>query len=303
MDTAHLFLSPDIRCEASASGDDDLPARFSGVAYSGGIIPQFGPFGDAAIDLATLQASDRIFALVNHDPDQRAGHGRVWVENNQLLIEGQFARATEAGRQLAAEFRDGAPWQLSVGLQFQKQRPASPLDINGQTLAVKTLFTNATVREVSFVPVGADPHTSVAAFAATDADDFDNATEAQMSAELEAKIADLQSQLSAAQAELSAEKAQREAAESQIQEIQAAARLEAVKSLFVELGREFSDAAAQPYLGLPDSAFALLSADLRAVKPTLDPALTRQQATSGQAGPDIAQLSAKLLAQVAGKKE
>jgi phage head maturation protease len=297
MDTITLSLTPEIHLDATAAGDD-LPTRFSGVAYSGGLIPQFGGFGDAAIDLATLQPADKLFMLVNHDPDQRAGHGRVWVEGDQVRVEGQFARSTESGRQIAAEFKDGAPWQLSVGMHYQAQRPKGPQLINGQTLSVKTLFTHAAIREVSFVPVGADPNTTVAAFAA------DLAIEdTHLTIELEETINRLTRELGDAQAQLAAEKASREAAEATLQEAQASARLSAVKALFTELGRDFSDDAAQPYLSLSAEAFALLAGELRAMKPALDPALTRPLAVSGAARPDLAQLNAKLMAQVAGRKE
>ena len=295
MDTITLSLTPEIHLDATAAGDD-LPTRFSGVAYSGGLIPQFGGFGDAAIDLATMQPADKLFMLVNHDPDQRAGHGRVWVEGDQVRVEGQFARSTESGRQIAAEFKDGAPWQLSVGMHYQAQRPKAPMLINGQTLSVKTLFTHAAIREVSFVPVGADPNTTVAAFAA-------DPTEDTHLNELEETIARLTRELGDAQAQLAAEKASREAAEATLQEVQASARLSAVKTLFADLGRDFSDDSAQPYLSLSAEAFALLAGELRAMKPTLDPALTRPLAVAGAARPDLAQLNAKLLAQVAGRKD
>lgn len=299
MNTSTVFLSlhPEIQCDAHLAGDD-LPTRFSGVAYSGGLIPQFGAFGDAAIDLATLQPSERLFMLVNHDPNARAGHGRVWIEDNQIRVEGQFARSTEAGRQIAAEFRDGAPWQLSVGLQYQAQRPKEPVLVNGQTLAIKTLFAHAAVREVSFVPMGADPHTFVTAFAADPTPEDES-----LSTELESQIAALQQQNADLQTQLAAEKTAREAAESAVAGVMAQARLTAVKALFADVGKEFSDESAAPYLAIPDEAFAALAADLRALKPTIDPALTRQVATAGASAPDLLKLNATLMAQVAGKKE
>ncbi len=295
MKTFTLNLSPHILPPDPLAGDD-TPTRFSGVAYSGGVIPQFGPFGDAAIDLATLQPADKLFMLVNHDPDQRAGHGRIWVEDDQIRVEGQFARSTDAGRQIAAEFRDGAPWQLSVGMQYQSSRPKAPVLINGQTLAVKTLFTHAAIREVSFVPIGADPHTSVAAFSADTAyPDGDSI----LSTELESKIADLQSQLASALAELAGTKAAHDALESELNTVKAAAKLTAVKALFAELGKEFTEESAAAYLALPESALALMATELKALQPKLDPALTRQVATAGVAAPDMLQLNAKLMAQVA----
>lgn len=297
MDTITLSFSPAIHCDASAAGDPDLPTRFTGVAYSGGLIPKFGPFGDTAIDLSTLQPADKLFMLVNHDPDQRAGHGRVWIENQQLHVEGQFARSTEAGRQIAAEFRDGAPWQLSVGLQSNPTYPGQPVAVNGHSLSVKTLFTHAAIREVSFVPVGADPNTHVAAFAAQLPDE-----DSLLSTEFESKIASLEQRISDLTAELSAEQSARQAAELALAGVQAQARIAAVKALFADVNKEFSDDAAKPYLAIADETFAALAADMRAMKPAIDPKLTQQVAVNGAAQPDLAQLNAKLLAQVAGKE-
>ena len=124
-----------------------------------------------------------------------------------------------------------------------------------------------------------------------------------MSVELEARIADLQSQLTSAFAELAAEKAAKEAIEGELNAVKAAAKLASVKTLFAELGKDFTDEAAAPFLILPEFALALLSAELKAMTPKLDPALTQQVATAGLAGPDILQLNAKLMAQVASGKE
>jgi hypothetical protein len=300
MNTINLLFTPEIHCDATLAGEADTPTRFEGVAYSGGLIPQFGSFGDAAIDLSTAQPADALFMLINHDPNQRAGHGRVWIDGDQLRVSGQFARSTEAGRQLAAEFKDGAPWQLSVGMQGRTVKPATPATINGQSLAVKTLFTHAAIREVSFVPVGADPHTSVVAFAAPDPALPDSPGDV-MSAELEAKIADLQSQLATALAELAAEKTAHETAEAALNAVRQEQQTTALKALLAAMSKEYSDEAALPYRDIPLPALTALTAEWQARVPTLDPALTRPLAVAGQAEPDLAQLSAKLFNQVSGK--
>jgi hypothetical protein len=124
-----------------------------------------------------------------------------------------------------------------------------------------------------------------------------------MSVELEARIADLQSQLSSAMAELAAEKAAKEAIEGELNAVKAAAKLASVKALFAELGKDFTDEAAAPFLALPDSALMLMSAEFKSLTPKLDPALTQQIATAGATGPDILKLNAKLMAQVATGKE
>lgn len=148
-----------------------LPTRFSGVAYSGGAIPSYGAHGDVAIDLASLRVpAVALFALVDHDPVRRAGKLTARITGNQLLVAGEFFATTEAGREVAALFSEGAPWQMSVGIQVAVEgRDRRSVTVNGRTLTVDTVFRNAVLREVSFVPVGADPETSVQAFAKANA--------------------------------------------------------------------------------------------------------------------------------------
>ena len=71
----HLTFSPTSQLTKPAA-----PTGFSGIAYSGGVVPNYGWYGDSAIDIGSLSIPDQMFALVNHDPDQRAGHCRVWIE-------------------------------------------------------------------------------------------------------------------------------------------------------------------------------------------------------------------------------
>lgn len=299
MNTITLAITPQVETEFG----NDLPTRFSGVAYSGGVIPKFGKFGDAAIDLSNLQVSDRLFALINHDPNQRAGHGKVWIDNNQLHIDGHFSKSTESGRQLAAEFRDGAPWQLSVGLQYDAHHPVEPVNLNGQTMAVTTVFTKASIREVSFVPIGADPNTSVTAFSYNDSDSTDTSLEEHMNTELDNKIAELQSKLSTVTEQLQEAQSARQAAESSLASLLTAAKSKQVEALFADLGKEFTDQSAKPWLELSADTLTSLINEVKAiVKPVLDPALTKPVATAGVDGPDLATLSAKLFNQVAGKE-
>jgi ATP-dependent protease ClpP protease subunit len=121
--------------------------------------------------------------------------------------------------------------------------------------------------------------------------------------EFESKIASLEKDNSELKAQIAAEKAAKEAIEGELNAVKAAAKLASVKALFAELGKDFTDEAAAPFLALPESALALMSAEFKSLTPKLDPALTQQIATAGAAGPDILKLNAKLMAQVATGKE
>lgn len=138
--------------------------KFSGVAYSGGKIPAYGAFGDVAIDLSTASITAKAFALLDHDPRARVGVAEFTRVGNKVLVSGHLLD-NDHGNEVASIAAQGGPWQLSVGITASAVKQKSPVSINGQFLDVDHIFTNAIIREVSFVTAGADPNTSVQFFA------------------------------------------------------------------------------------------------------------------------------------------
>lgn len=305
-----------------------MPTRFTGVAYSGGVIPGYGFFGDVVIDLATMKAPTKpIFALLNHDFNQRVGKCEVSNSGNQIAIAGSFSNKTQAGHQVAAEFSEDAPWEFSVGINAEIENFTKPTElvVNGQSLTVNAVFRNARVYEVSFVPAGADPNTQVAAFAQTS---LFTSLESTMSDELKDKLesvtslnADLQVKLSALQtdhakvvAELQAKLhdeakahldavAKANALEAELTSFKVAVRLEAVKALFADLHKDYSEDAGKAYQAMSDDVFAAVAADLReCAKPKVNAALFGEVAKKGIEPKSERDLSALLFNQVAGVK-
>jgi uncharacterized coiled-coil protein SlyX len=300
-----LCFSPQLETD-----DAGIPRRFIGTCYSGGVIPAFGYFGDTAIDLSTLKAPRKaLFALVNHDPDQRAGRCDISADGRQIQIKGSFMK-TASGQSVAAEFAEGAPWEFSVGINAEPKVFNKPteVEVNGQRLLLDTLMVNASVREVSFVPAGADPGTHAVAFAKAVKDlqmNEDNVLEMTRSelnaaheevTSLSAALVDERAAVELHKAELDAIKASLEAIQSEsaakqeeierltglLKEAETEKRLESVKSLFSEIGREYTDEAARGYMALDDTAFALLASDLRFVaSKRTDDSLFVEQATNG----------------------
>lgn len=272
----YLTFAPDIATDPAGG----TPTGFSGIAYSGGVVPNYGWFGDTIIDMASVQIPERMFALVNHEEEDRAGHCRVWIENGAIRVAGQFSRATQAGQSVAAEFGEGAPWKLSIGFNANSERldPPRAVDVNGQTVTVGAIFRNARILEVSFVYADADPNTQVSAFSAAP-----NIQQAHpMSDDLAKQVADLTGQIAGLTQQLAAANARADAAESTLSAQQKAARLAAVKTLFEALGREWDDAKAEPYLDMSDAAFASVAADLKSARPSHDPTLFSATATRGK---------------------
>lgn len=252
--------------QLAASADKAAPVRFSGVAYSGGIVPAYGWMGDVAIDLSTLQNADgdEIPVLIDHSASIEgiAGKGRIRKAMTadgvtQLHIDGELTQSTEAGQRIARLLAEGFPLQLSVGMSANLRETKEPVHLNGHALRVSGVFENPHIRETSFVPTGADPATSVAAFSfsrppVSQPNRPDKEPENMTrTPEDQALIDGLQSDVAALTASLASLTAEKRVAE--------------FSALCKEIGRDLPEGdALKPYTEMSAAAFAVFSADLRA---------------------------------------
>jgi hypothetical protein len=256
-----------------ADGDADGPIRFTGVAYSGGQVPNYGWLGDIAIDLESLKnPSGQVPVLADHADriNSIAGHGVLSIQTTPigergLQIDGQLTKATDAGKQVAALLDEGFPIQMSVRLSGATLRETEgEITVNGRAVKCEHVFENATIREVSFVPVGADPATGAsAAFSAKQSTQTPTSPKEGTAMALSAEQ----------QAEFDALKAQNAALATQVADSQKAARTAALSALFSEVGRDMPAAEKlAPYLEMSDAAFSVFSADMRELKAKSKPA-------------------------------
>ncbi len=139
--------------------------RFRMRANSGEIMPHWF-FRQLAIDLDGLEIpGNAIPALLDHDTGQRVGWTEVIsVGEEGLVAEGVIMEASDAGAQVLKESRAGYPWQASVyvpPLSIEEVQAGATAEVNGRTMhGPGTIFRTAQLREVSFVALGADQHTS-----------------------------------------------------------------------------------------------------------------------------------------------
>jgi hypothetical protein len=271
----------------AATPVDGSPRRFSGVAYSGGVIPNYGWLGDVAIDLDSLKndQGEEIPILVDHEQSINgiAGKGRIFKATGAdglpfLSVEGELSQATDAGTKVAALFAEGFPVQLSVGMQANVREVSEPTTVNGRAMDVSAIFEDATVREVSFVPIGADPNTQAQAFSAASATQKEKPNMNEVDA-MKARIAELEAQIEAARVER---------------------RRADLSALFEAIGRDVPKDE-KPYLEMSDAAFSAFAADLKAVaKPVRDAALFSAtsvgKADAGKTDDDKQRLNALLSA-------
>lgn len=158
-----IFLSNSFRVGGSSGaegGSSESSNAFNGIGYTGGVV---NLWGDRCIfDLSNVEYNPKLPALINHDPNQRAGVIDQISSGNQIAIQGQFLTNAH-GESVKSESQQGFPWQMSIGVQprsYERLQSGSTI-VNGQTVnAPATIYRNNVISEISFVPVGADLNTS-----------------------------------------------------------------------------------------------------------------------------------------------
>jgi undecaprenyl pyrophosphate synthase len=183
------------------------------------------------------------------------------------------------------------------------------------------------IREVSFVPAGADESTSVVAFSFDESDlppaslesiMTDEALDAlkaehsalklqlaQAVADHQREINDLTARLSAVTDQAKAEAEQVQALTAELSGLKAERRTDEVKALFSDLERDFSEEAARPYLEMSAATFELFCSEMRALKAPVELKADYFKDTTpkGKAvgTENVVDLGAQLFKQVAGR--
>jgi hypothetical protein len=134
---------------------------FSMLAYTGGVA-KTGQ-GAFVFDLAGMsRPKGRFPALLQHDPSKIAGWAQESKCEGALQLAGQVTNTTRAGREVIGLGAMQFPWQASVGLEVDDDdiEAADDLEVNGRRFDGPVQCVRASVlREVSFVPFGADDQT------------------------------------------------------------------------------------------------------------------------------------------------
>jgi hypothetical protein len=198
-----LQLTGEVSIQAAADGQAKTP-RVSILAYTGGTMNISG-FGPVAVDLVGANIGGDIPLLADHQGtlDNIAGQGQATIRNQQLYVEGVLTDATTAGQKVLALARSGITLQASIGFAPERREQVAPgqtFTINGRSVTAGasglTIIRSGRLREVSLLPIGADPNTqvSIAASAASSkgtknmADDNDFVVTAAETARLQANF-------------------------------------------------------------------------------------------------------------------
>ena len=163
--SAVQFLRADAYGEGEGLSTPRIP-RFSMVGYSGGVIRQAWSREPIVIDLAGMTVPSVIPIVFGHDYSLESvlGQGTGTV-GSQLVIEGAILAQCEAAMQVVQLGDRGYQWQASVGADVDEEylvADGDTVQINGQTFnGPIRVVKRSTLRECSFVTLGADAATAV----------------------------------------------------------------------------------------------------------------------------------------------
>lgn len=152
--------------DAKLANSDKTIKKVSFNAYNGGAVSLNSLFYPVVFDLATLKKSDNVPLLFNHDLDAIVGHSTDINVNSIKGItgDGLISGTGDRAKEVIDNANNGFPWQMSVGIRGDKllfYGSDETFTANGQTFSgPKYLARDALLREISFVPAGADDKTS-----------------------------------------------------------------------------------------------------------------------------------------------
>jgi len=164
----NLKLASNVTFLQAADGEVAAgPKKFRIVAYTGAAIRQGWSREPVVIDLAGMTLPATVPIVMGHDYGLESilGQGVPTVQGNELIVEGEILADSETARKVLALAAGGYQWQASVGadvgrhLKFGEDQATTA---NGQSHVGPVRIVRAsTLRETSFVTLGADRSTAV----------------------------------------------------------------------------------------------------------------------------------------------
>ncbi|MBQ4314605.1 MAG: HK97 family phage prohead protease, partial [Lentisphaeria bacterium] len=139
--------------------------KIVGMAYGGGKL-NLGWGHPVVVDLSGLDIAETIPLLTDHDnkTECRVGMISAQVKADTLEITGEILSDSEAAKNIVAQAKAGAQWQLSIGADVKEEMlvETGTKVVNGQEHSAPFHHvTKSTLREVSVVAVGADASTTM----------------------------------------------------------------------------------------------------------------------------------------------
>lgn len=142
--------------------------RFSGVAYTGGMVSICAWWNPVIVDLSGVKPPVKARpVLFEHDTEKPVGHfepGDYVNDGKQIAIAGALSVDNEWQRQIVSSSKNGFPWQMSIGaqaLRVEEVQANAEVKVNGQVFQGPcSVVREAVLKEISYVALGADDDTA-----------------------------------------------------------------------------------------------------------------------------------------------
>jgi hypothetical protein len=148
----------------AADGEGKGVPKFSMVAYTGAEM-NVGFSSPVVVDISGVKASQTVPILYEHGSREIVGHSTsVDLSAQRIKVNGHVSGVSQAATEVVATAKNGFPWQASIGLKISKAEhveAGQTVKVNGRNFTGPiTVIRAGTLREVSFVSMGADGNTS-----------------------------------------------------------------------------------------------------------------------------------------------
>ena len=146
------------------NGESPKLRTFSMLAYNGGVMRFWGE--SIVVDLASMKVSTKPRPILrDHNPSMVVGHTETINRGTaNLRVSGIMSGANMATDELVKSSDNGVPWQASIGIDVGKYvfvEAGAKTTVNGREFSGPLYVAkNSTLKEVSFVALGADDNTT-----------------------------------------------------------------------------------------------------------------------------------------------
>lgn len=149
---------------AAAEGEGRRPS-FDIAAYSGASMNVAGFYTPVVVDLAGLKAGRaKLPVLLDHDPSRIVGQGEAKIDAAGVRIVGLVTGDDADAAKVVGHAKNGFEWQASIGAEVNRREfleAGKKAIVNGrEVVGPMVIARESTLREVSFVAIGADSQTS-----------------------------------------------------------------------------------------------------------------------------------------------
>lgn len=135
-------------------------------AYTGAAMRIEGFYRPVVVELTGMRVpTKRLPVLRGHDPERIVAHTEdIDLTERRLHVEGVMSGVGASAQETLTLARNRFPWQASIGASVERMEfvdSGGKVKVNGRNFDGPLLVARqSTLREISFVPLGADPGTS-----------------------------------------------------------------------------------------------------------------------------------------------